>query len=187
MINVYTATDLEVHYLKKLKENYGISNKQIALALNKTQSDLSCWFNNKRKPSKTSREKIQKFLHETWQPGIIELPPTTTVWNGPYYLRVMDTRNPFETWIDCDWSGNEPKDHPQMIKEWEKQCEKDGFRIMRIYASWNDFQRNARNDEAIYNCTREIYYDRPIYAYSHSRPNEIAWDLIKEYEQTKNS
>lgn len=184
MINTYDTTNIEIKFLQSLKKNHKLTNRQIAKRLNATESAVSRWLNNKSIPTKESKDKIYKLLNEEWRPGIVRFSATKGVWGEPYYLRVMDVLAPYDTWIDIEWSGNDPEDFPQMIKKWEENCGKN-YQIMLEYPDYETFCKKGRKDETIYNCTQELYVNRPEAAYTYDRPWEIAWDLIKEFENEK--
>lgn len=117
-----------IHLIQKTKENYHLTNRNLARELGISETQFSRWINGQAAPNKTTVEKIwQLFLH-IWQPGIIKL-PINSHWNHEYFVEVMDIKNPFETFVfDEDFeNGFEP--FLKMIQE----CENLSYEIYRTY------------------------------------------------------
>ena len=184
MIDVYDDENIEIKFLQSLKKNHKLTSRQIAKKLGTTEAAVSRWFTGKSTPTEKSKAKIKLLLKNEWRPGIVRFPTTEKVWLGPYYLRVMDVLAPYDTWIDVDWSGNEPEIQPSMIQKWEESCG-DNYRVMKEYPDFETFFKEARKDESKYNCTQEHYSHRPEAAYEFCWPWEIAWDLIEEFENAQ--
>lgn len=158
MLCIYDNLNKNILFLlKKTKENYNLNNKIIAQKIESTEAAVSRWFAGKSKPNKKSCEKIIQLFHEIWEPGIIELPPCSH-WLGNYYLRVEDLRNPFETWYDGDFTGEEPESFLHFIEEWE---EKGQFRIIKHYEDYKEFKMLSALEEQHCNTTSEFLYSSP--------------------------
>lgn len=144
-----------ISLLKKTKENYNLSSKTIAQKIGATEAMVSRWLAGKSKPNSKSCEKIVQLFHETWEPGIVELPPCSH-WLGNYYLRVEDLRNPFDTWCDGDFTGEEPESFLHFMKEWE---EKEQFRIIKCYEDYKEFKMFSSFEEQNCNTTNELLHN----------------------------
>ena len=99
---------------------------------------------------------IQLF-HEVWEPGIVELPPCSH-WTGNYYLRVEDLRNPFDTWYDGDFTGEEQENFLNFIEEWE---EKNQYRVFKHYENYKEFKMLAALEEQNCNTTNDFLHGWP--------------------------
>lgn len=143
--------------LKKTKENYNLNNKTIAQKIGSTEAAVSRWFAGKSKPNSKSCEKIIRLFHEVWEPGIVEFPPCSH-WTGNYYMRVEDLRNPFDTWYDGDFTGEEPESFLRFMEEWK---EKGQFRIVKQYNDYREFKMFSALEEQNCNTTSEFLHWKP--------------------------
>lgn len=146
-----------ISLLKKTKENYNLSSKIIAQKIGATEAVVSRWLTGKAKPNSKSCEKIVQLFHETWESGIVELPPCSH-WLGNYYLRVEDLRNPFDTWYDGDFTGEYPESFLHFIEEWE---ERGQFRIIKHYKDYKEFKIFSALEEQNCNTTNEFLNSLP--------------------------
>lgn len=151
MINIAKADNQVIHYLKKTIENYNLKNKEISEATGITAALISNYVNNIRLPNKKNREKIWDYLHSIWQPGIVKLPENEH-WTAPYYIPVEDVKNPFESWYDCGYHGNEPEDFEKWMTLWEENGE---FKIVSLYENYKEFRAKRNLDGVRYNSIRE--------------------------------
>lgn len=163
-----------ISLLKKTKENYNLTNKTIAKKIGSTEAAVSRWLADKSKPNNKSCKKIIQLFHEVWEAGIVEFPPCSH-WSGNYYMRVEDLRNPFDTWYDGDFTGEEPESFERFIQEWE---EKGQFRIIKQYDNYKEFKMFSVREEQNCNTTGEFL---------HSWSAQQIFNLIQEGKLNTNA
>lgn len=117
-----------VHLLNKTKQNYNLTNRDLSVILNTSETQISRWLNGQANPNKSKVQKIWDAFKKIWMPGILKL-PANSHWLVEYFIEVMDIKNPFETFIFDEDFENEFDDFIKMIKE----CEKLPWSIYRIY------------------------------------------------------
>ena len=106
-----------IELLKDFKENYNFTSKEIAQKLHTTESTVSNWLSGKALPSPTKAKSICKLLDTICIPGIVRIPKNEH-WNTTYFLRVIDIKNPYMTWVDDQFSGEEPESFSKWVKDW---------------------------------------------------------------------
>ena len=146
-----------ISLLKKTKKNYDLSSKIIAQKIGATEAVVSRWLTGKAKPNSKSCEKIVQLFHETWESGIIELPPCSH-WPINYYLRVEDLRNPFDTWYDGNFTGEDSENFLYLIEEWKRENQ---FKIIKHYKDYKEFKMLSALEEQNYNTITKFLYNLP--------------------------
>lgn len=146
-----------ISLLKKTKKNYDLSSKTIAQKIGATEAVVSRWLTGKAKPNSKSCEKIIQLFHETWESGIIELPPCSH-WPINYYLRVEDLRNPFDTWYDGNFTGEDSENFLYLIEEWKRENQ---FKIIKHYKDYKEFKMLSALEEQNYNTITKFLYNLP--------------------------
>jgi len=178
MINIARADNKINHYLIKTIDNYNLKGKEIAQTTGITEALISNYINNTRKPSKKNREKLWEYLYNIWQSGVIKL-PVSEYWSLPFYIPVMDIKNPFETWRDSCYHGSTPEEFEQWMKDWETNKE---YQIVAQYQSYEDFKRYWHLDGIRYNAICERINEGSMFSYT---PQDYIEDynIIEQMEE----
>ena len=180
MLNISQySEDLIIHYLIITVKNYNLKNINIAAATGLQPNVIGQYIKGERKPSKKNKELLWNYLKSIWQSGIICLPKLSNKWNKDYYLPVADLKNPFETWIDNGYHGVKEKEFEEWLSEWEKLGE---YQIIKIYKSYNEFEKYKIFDQSSYNFTSELLSKYSVKQIFNLNLNlsELAFDLISQ-------
>lgn len=170
-----------IHLIQKTKENYNLTNRDLSVALNTTETQISRWLNNQAKPNKTKTQKIWGFFEDTWTPGILQLSKNSH-WKCEYFIEVMDIKNPFETFIFDEDYENDFDTFLDMIRE----CENLPYKIYRIYepeTAWLIHHTILSLNTTMNFLDALLAYDTLEEVFSHYKglnPSAFDYDLIQE-------
>lgn len=141
-----------VWVLNQLKQNYNYKNKDIAKALETTDTVVSNWFTGRAKISQKFINKLEEFLPQVWQPALIRVSPPNGEGIG-IYMAVADIHDPFYTWISqgtCHPSERE--NYEAVLRNCESWVEKkiSTIDVVKKYVDAEDYWQNGRDDEWLY-------------------------------------
>ena len=106
--------------LAQFKQDYNFTSKQIAEKLQTTESAVSHWFNEDSLPRANKVEDIYKLFENYCIPGIIKIPKNKH-WSAWFFIQVDDIKNPYGSWCEDRFSGEDPQDFSKWIEDWKKE------------------------------------------------------------------
>lgn len=135
--------------LKLLKDNYKLSNKEIAEKLKVSIPTVSNWFRGSTTITQQYREKVEELIARTWQPGLICIQNINDNTAPLHFFLVGDIYNPFYTWIHINCS---PDDQLFLI-EMERQVQNKEAKIyiVKKYVDMDEANTLGRDEEQQYN------------------------------------
>lgn len=146
----YPNTPQLVGTLLQLKKDYRVTNEEIAHAAEVSSTTVSKWLNFKSKEiRKDTKEKLEDFIAETWQPGLICV---TSFDDYPHnlFFNVGSVHDPFYTWIISD--EQEDEDIERILSDCEKAIADKRAKkyIVKYYKDMDEANTLGREDERLY-------------------------------------
>lgn len=135
--------------LFKTKQDYNLTNKEIAKALNISEMTVSNWFSGRtNKINEQYKEAIEDYLNKIWRPALI------CIWNENetrkgYFFLVGNIHDPFYTWIHYGLNNDEI--NFLNLKESQVAAGEATIYIVKEYTSLDEASRIGRKEEWQYN------------------------------------